>query len=183
MKIGILYEGDYDQEPFSILLKRIVSHSNPQFVLYAANGNISSKVDTALKLFFEVDSPCKMAIFINDMDNKKERCRSIKAKVTRYKQKNPDINICVLCPDPSFERWFFEEENALRKVLSLPMADKIPYPSLHPKIRLEKLIYEYNEDFTRSRMDIYKEIAETINIQNLTLRNKEFKKMHNELIK
>ena len=31
MRIGILYEGDYDQEPFSILLRRVLK-KDPHFV-------------------------------------------------------------------------------------------------------------------------------------------------------
>jgi hypothetical protein len=107
MKIGILYKGDYDQELFSILLTRIVTGINSQselkIVPFAASGNISSKVDSALKLFFEVDNPCRSSVFINDMDHKADRCRSIKVRVRVYKQKYPNTNILVLCPDPSFE--------------------------------------------------------------------------------
>jgi hypothetical protein len=54
---------------------------------------------------------------------------------------------------------------------------------MHPKARLEKLIYEFNEDFTKSRMDIYKEIAEKINIQSLIMRNTEFNKLYVDFIK
>jgi hypothetical protein len=42
------------------------------------------------------------------------------------------------------------------------MENQIPYATMHPKARLEKLIYEFNEDLTKSKMDIYKEIAEKI---------------------
>jgi hypothetical protein len=181
MKIGILYEGDYDQEPFSILLRHILKNfgqeGKPQFVPLAAQGNIEPKVEDGLKLFFEVTDPCNIAIFINDLDNKLERCKSIKRKVTKYKQKHPTIAVAVLCPDPCFEEWFFIEENALKKVLGLPMEEPIQYAGMHSKSRLEKLIYKFNDDYTKSKMDIYKEIAENLNIQSLATRNREFKKL------
>ncbi len=63
------------------------------------------------------------------------------------------------------------------------MENQIPYATMHPKARLEKLIYEFNEDFTKSKMDIYKEIAEKINIQSLIMRNAEFKKLYVDFIK
>jgi hypothetical protein len=187
MKIGILYEGDYDQQPFSILLNRIATMINDSvelaFELDAANGTISSKVESALKLFFEVDQPCDAAVFINDMDAKNDRCRGIKACVRQYMQKNPLAEIFVLCPSPAFEQWFFIEENALRKVLNLPADIQVPYSALHPKSRLEKLIYEYNEDFTRSKMEIYKELAEVISIDALMTRDREFKNFCNAFVK
>src|SRR5258706_8375474 len=110
------------------------------------------------------------------MDIKRERCAYIKRKATRYMTKNPLAAIYVLCPKPSFENWFFEEENALRKVLNLSREDPILYPDLHPKKRLEKLIYKHNDNFTKSKMDIYREIAENINIDALTTRDEELKK-------
>jgi hypothetical protein len=103
--------------------------------------------------------------------------------VRTYKQKNPSANILVLCPNPTFEVWFFEEENALKNVLNLPKEEPITYSTLHPKSRLEKLIYTYYEDFTKSKMDIYEEIAEKINIQSLIMRDVEFKKLYIEFIK
>jgi hypothetical protein len=186
MKIGILYEGDYDQQPFSILLKRMVAMMNegvePAFVLDAANGAISSQVDSALALFFEVDQPCDTAVLINDMDTKKERCREIKTRVRKYKQKNPLAEIFVLCPTPAFEQWFFIEENAVRKVLGLPADKPVPYPDLHPKSRLLKLIYKYNEDVTRSKMEIYNELAEVISIDALITRDREFKSFYSAFV-
>ena len=57
MKIGILYAGDYDQEPFSILLNRIIGANDwplPQIERSAANGNIAGSLPS-LRRAYNID--------------------------------------------------------------------------------------------------------------------------------
>lgn len=187
MIIGLLYEGEYDYDPFKKLLVTILKQNDITVDLkifpYPAYGSIQSKLEDATTLFFADTPKCDVAIFINDMDKKEERCKKIKKFTNNYMRINSTCTIFTLCPNPCFEKWFFIEENAVKKMFGLAGFKQIPYVELEPKSRLKKLIKEYYNDFTKSTMEIYGEIAENLDCKVLSTRDVEFKSFCTEFIK
>jgi hypothetical protein len=193
MRIGILYEGEYDEEPISIILTLIIQNETPirniHFMKFPADGNIESKMGKATSLFFNAQPECDIALFLNDKDTTKDkkakidRVNRIKRFATNYNSKNPNRTIITANPEPCFESWYFIEENALRNVLHLDSTKQIPFAELHPKTRLKKLINKYNDDVTKSNKNIYTEIAENLDISTLVYRDAEFKKFHTQMLK
>jgi hypothetical protein len=193
MRLGILFEGEYDHKPISIILTIIIQKETSirkiYFDPFPADGSIEAKMDKAIILFFNTTPGCDFALFLNDKDTTKdkkskiERVKKINRFVGTFNSKNPNKFIITAHPEPCFENWYFREENALRNVLHLDSTKPIPYSDLHPKTRLKKLIDEFNDDITKSKEDIYVEVAENLDIDSLVLRDKEFEKFYNQLRK
>lgn len=186
MIIGILYEGEYDYDPLTIILTKMLGEISKteeiKFVPRKCNGGIYEQREDAVKLFFDLTPQCDFAVFLNDMDKDKERCRNLKTFASKEQTKNSSFRIIVACPDPSLEEWFFIEENALKKVLRLNSLTEIERTNKHPKQLLQQLIREYG-DITDSSRAIYRKISESIHLKTLIVRNKPFQQFHEDTIK
>ncbi|EKD44762.1 MAG: hypothetical protein ACD_71C00016G0002 [uncultured bacterium (gcode 4)] len=184
MIIGILAESDNDSEPIKEIVNTILKPhiSTIRFITYESGTGIFNDMLKASKLFFNAEPSCDIALYLNDLDNQPERCRKIRKWATTYCSKNPSKIIIVGCPDPTFEQWFINEENSIKKVLNLNSSNPLPYTGLHPKSRLENMIYK-NTDITISKKNAYIDIAKNLNMSLLIKKDKSFKRFYDDLMK
>lgn len=186
MKIGLLYEGDLDEKPLQIIIKRILLEIKPElqdinFVLKEAYGGIEGQIRIAAILFYDTHG-CDLAVFITDTDGKDAKCKRIKVLVSRYcKRVNPSALYITGCPDPELEQWYLDEENAIKQVFSLPGSVRLPYGQIMPKERLNRIIDDNNNDITVTPREIYSTIAEILNLRKLYMSNASFKSFYNAL--
>lgn len=177
MKIGILFEGDYDEEPLYEISKKIIFEVKPElkninFIYYAADGNIEGYINPALFFFLHVNK-CDICIVASDSDNNPHKCKRIRQKTTTiYKSINPNGRIVFAFPNPELEQWFFDEAVAIKQTLLLSPIQRIPYSTLSPKERFHKLIEESKAiDISESKKDIYRKVAKSINLKLLKKTN------------
>ncbi|MBI5414745.1 hypothetical protein HZA38_04490 [Candidatus Peregrinibacteria bacterium] len=188
MKIGLLYEGDFDEKPLQIIIQRIIGEINPnirniEFILKPAHGSINKQVGIAFSLFYSVHN-CDMAVFIADSDGKRDKQKKIKTQVTKHCIKiKPDSRNIVGCPDPELEQWFLDEENAIKIIFSLEREDALPYPEMSPKERFRRIITENNSDITTTLSDIYVKSAEIMDFKKLEMSSKSFENFYGSFCK
>lgn len=186
MIIGILYEGTYDYETIKSIviqfLKELNINKDIKIVPYECHGGIFGKKEDAATLFFENDPACDIAIYLNDMDKKTERCKDLKKFAATYKKKNVLANIIVVCPKPTLEEWFFIEEKAIKKLFNLDMSKPIERKGADSKKHLQNLIYKYS-DITVDMKVIYKQLGELLDASVLVFRDPAFADFHNKFIK
>jgi hypothetical protein len=184
MNIGLLYEGDLDEKPLQIIILKLLQEINPQiqnieFVNKPAHGSIEGQIRIALILFYETYD-CDIAIFVADTDGKEDKQKRIKSLVLSYSKKVKPSSINIIgCPDPELEQWFLDEENAIKQIFSLPGNEALPYADMTPKERLRRIIDENPEDITKTRPDIYVNIAELMDFKKLTMSSRSFKSFYN----
>lgn len=186
MIIGLLYEGYYDKKPlFKIIgkiikvkLLRLRKRRKLSFVTYSPNGDIEGSIKIAASLFFDI-SQCDVGIFVADSGGRKDKCLRIRNLVAKHCSKiNPNTEFVCGFPDPELEQWFIDEENAIKKILGLKGNNPIPYPKLKPKERLLLLIEQSNADIADSKLDIYIEIASSLDLKKLCECSKSFKSFY-----
>lgn len=171
MKIGLLFEGDYDEEPLHKICKKIIHEVKPElqnidFIFYSAGGGIEGYINPALSFFLQVHN-CDICIVTADSDNNPSKCKNIRQKtMTICKSINPNSKVVFAFPNPEFEQWFFDEAIAVKHALSISDIQPIPYLSLNPKERFHRLIEESKTiDITESKKDIYRKVADNINLK------------------
>ncbi len=185
MKIGLLYEGDLDEKPLQILIKRIIQKINPQisefnFIPKPCGGSIEGHIRLAAILFFTTHES-DIAVFIADTDGDNRKKSRIRAAVTRECRKiNSSAKYAVGCPDKEFEQWILDEENSVKQLFSLPGVKPLPYPDMNAKERLKKIIDENNTDITLSIGEIYGKLTERIDIDTLIRRSPSFKSFYEQ---
>lgn len=182
MVIGILSESSYDSEPLKEIIKKFpnVNQAEISFIVHDSNTGIYADMTKAAALFFENSPSCDFAIFLNDLDDQPERCRRIRSWATNYQNRHVTRKIIVGCPNPSFEQWFVNEENAIKRVLSLDSTEPLPYSELKPKSRVEEMIYE-NANITITKKSAYIDIAKHLNLIVLGERDASFKRFYEEM--
>lgn len=184
MKIGLLYEGDFDESPLQIIIKRIILEINPElndisFITKSAGGSIDGHIRIATVLFYDTHS-VDLAVFVADTDGKVSKCRRIRTLVTtNCKKINPSAVYIIGFPDPELEQWFLDEENAIKQMFSLPGDQRLPYNEMAPKERFIRIIKENNSDITVTEREIYTKITAAMDLQTLLMRNQSFKRFFN----
>jgi hypothetical protein len=183
MKIGLLYEGDFDEKPLQVIILNIIQEINPQirnikFIAKPAEGSIDGVIRIASVLFYDTNE-CDIAVFVADSDGKDDKQKRIKALVKRHCKKiKPDSINIVGCPDPVLEQWFLDEENAIRQLFSLPGSVELPYSKMPPKERLERIINENNKDITTTPREIYIKVAEMMDFGKLYRSSRSFQNFY-----
>ncbi len=186
MLIGVLIEGDKDERPLKVIVRRIIRgvHPgvNPAIITYVSDGPIESKIPAAITQFF-INKEADLAVFVADSDGDRSKKRKLTVQVNKYNYNSKPI--ILACPDPELENWFFEEEATLKSIFRLSGSLPIPYGELKPKERLEKLFRESSLfDFTVTMYDIYEDIANNMNMAMLASGNRSssFKKFYNDFV-
>jgi len=186
MQIGILYEGRYDEGPIISITKLILDEigctSNISFVTSDAGGNITPKMNAAAVLFFEGVEKCDLAIYISDTDYNPRKKIEISHWINNYCRGNADARIIVGCPQPHLEQWFLNDESAIRKTFSLPSGSLLPFPNeIIPKTRFTSIVEFLNHDLSKSKLELYSEVASYIDLPNLASRDTSFKTFYRDL--
>lgn len=186
MKVGILYEGDLDEEPLKVIVQRVAERINPllkhiNFVLKPTHGSIDTHIRMACIFFFDTND-CSMAIFVADTDGRYDKPRRIKALVSRHcKHISPGSKNVVACPEPELEQWFLDEEIAIKRIFSLSADEELPYKTMDSKERLRRIIDENNKNVTITVSEIYTEIAETMDLGKLIMGSKSFNSFYSSM--
>ncbi len=186
IRIGVLYEGKYDEESIKSIIEKIFKINFPyvviEFICCEARGPILSKVEPALGIFFEGNASCDLAVFLTDTD-RDNKCGAVKQQVRKFLS---SAKIVIGCPSPSFEQWFFKEEVAIKKVLGLNQTAPLPFKNYKkkPKERLLKIIKISSTDITMSKRDIFLEISKSLDLEALLRKDKKnFRKFYFQLVK
>jgi hypothetical protein len=86
MRLGILFEGEYDHKPISIILTIIIQRETSTREIFfdplPADGSIEAKMEKATSLFFNTTPGCDFALFLNDKDTTKDK----KSKIEKVKK-------------------------------------------------------------------------------------------------
>jgi hypothetical protein len=179
MIIGVLSEGDFDERPLQLIIRRLVTEVKPDldtatliFRGVNAGGEILSKMSAAAQVFFDTEPKVDIAVFLSDVDKFPERKKEMDKWIEEFQRTNASAPIIPGTADPVFENWYFIEENALKSHLNLSATSVIPFSNLKPKPRLRKLIDEFSsDDPVMSRIERYVEIARLLNFQTLSERD------------
>ncbi len=185
MLIGLLYEGKRDESAISSLIKRILEDcvkEDLRFIQYKAEGPIINKINPALKTFFGLKESAEIAVFFSDQDKDPNHCKNLEIKTreelaTHYSGRK----VVFAFPSPHFENWFIVEENSLKELYELERGEKLPFSEIkYPKSRLERIHETANiEMLTITKA--YTKLAEGIDIKLLKDKDRDFKRLHNEL--
>lgn len=192
MNIGILLE-DKNEEPIKILTERIVKENQVKgfkkidFFPHSANGPIIGVRKEMANYFFELFD-CDFAVFHCDCDKSKKNKINKLSKIKKLKKLKEEIykkngwKIALALPDPTFEEWLLIDDSILKKLLkltdrALPFKKEIK----HPKKLIEKIIKSYNKDVTLTKSDIYKNIAEKMNLEIAYKNCASFRNFFNEI--
>ncbi len=191
MKIGVLYEGKFDDRAIKRIIIKIILQKYPRvdpadivFVTKSGGGNIEGHIYPATSLFF-VANNCDCAIYISDTDNGATSVRKKMQRVAaKVKKAVEDLargaRVVVACPKPELEQWFFGDELTIKRVLELPETEPLKYPEMAPKDRLTKLIFDYNS-YLLTPVEIYEKIASHLDLAKLD-DHRSFRKFRLELL-
>jgi len=185
MVIGILCESEYDFEALVVIVRRFLADVVviEKFVPYSADGPIIGKLDAASTRFFKGYSTSldkvDLAIYFSDLDGSELKKPQITHWISAHAKKYPERIIVPVFAEPHFEQWFLAETDCLRSVMP-DLPQNIPYDDLPPKRRLKKLGQKFT-DTTLSTEDVVIQLAETVNLNSLKIREPEFKCFCNEL--
>lgn len=179
MIIGILYEGGLDLPAIKTIIKRIRNGQEDILKLYEAKGQIITKMDAALTLFKELN--VEVSIFVSDIDDFPKRKNQIKSFI----KKHPEMKIISAFCEPHFEEWFVVEKNTIVSLLGInpELSFKNDSQRHNPKGMVEKFINEKikNTNIVVYTDDIYSKISETLNLEELANKDKNFKNFKQEL--
>lgn len=189
MEVGILCEGNYDEQAISTIVKRILEEKltvkvKINFNVKTASGHVNKKIESALYNFFEMFTPrCDLAVIFSDSDTdpaQARNCRKILEAIYAKKNYPPYALACIT---PHFEQWFIKEEDALKKIFKLDYRKKLPYEDLKPKDRIKKLLKEADHlDLSVTIREINTQAAKEMQFSKLLKGSyKEFKSFYEAL--
>lgn len=187
MKIGVLFEGKYDQPILRIINRILNSHYNKStlidFTSQPSDGDIEGSLEPTIYLFFTIEH-CDLVVFVADKGKKSsQKDKSIKKKTKKLLQSiYPNGKLVFAFPEPEFEQWYLDEEDAVKKLLGLNFSSPLPHNEIkEPKERLEKIIDECEKEIDETKMDIYLKLARNIDLNKLSLCSPSFKKFRSDL--
>lgn len=187
MMVGLLFEGSLDREAIKVLTARLIANFAPdkpvKFVFVKADGPIDVKMEPSAVRFFEEEDSCDFAIFLSDVDKdpKNVKRKRINAWIRNYFLKK-NKSIIPVFPNPTFEQWFFAEENALKQIFpAMNPTSPIPYSDLKPKERLKKIVIEFSNDITVSPKDVYPLISEILDLHHLATKDVSFRRFNEKM--
>lgn len=178
-------EGLRDENPLKTLVSKIIRGLNSNisdlnFITIRTDGSIDSKIKSAAFLFFNTHQ-CDLGIFLADTDGKPSKASRIRSKVTQNcAQVNTAAKYAIGLPNPSYEQWLLDEENSIKRIFHLPGNQKLPYDTLSPKERLEKII-DYHRSITVPPSEMYTNITRDLGLNKLCRSNRSFKSFYSSL--
>jgi hypothetical protein len=184
MIIGVHCEATLDDISLRELIKMIAIENGLNgeclFRTKKSGGPLNQKtISAATSLFLDIEPRCSFAVFVTDTDGVKSKFSTVSGLVKENLSKMgiADGFAVVACPDPVIEQWFLDEENGIKKILSLNGASPLPYSKETPKARYNKMISENkNKDITKTDYDIHLDVVRAMNIKKLIKINASFNK-------
>ena len=190
MTIGILCEGEYDFGPLKAFVEKIflqrlgIESETLSFIQSCAHGQTLTRISVGIVRLREElllgEPSADFIVLHSDLDGK-HNARADRIGLRDSVQREfPGLNIALALPDPHLEEWFFAERDSLLNYFNF----EGDFPSIQgkdPKARFKNLIKRYG-DITLTNQEIYLEIANLIDIEKLSGRDRNFRYFLNDLI-
>lgn len=182
IKIGIAFEGNRDIKPLEILIKRILlPQYQPIFIKsITPHTGLIGYIKVYIKHFFEADNPVDIAVFVTDQDKQNKSVkRIIVKKINEVNVTYRDLSV-IGVPTPHFEAWLVADEGQVKYYFSLPGTRPIDIINFSAKLTLEHLQRNMNDPQV-PLFQVYKDLANTINLRTISLLRIDFKDFVNQL--
>ena len=192
MHIGLLCEGSHDIAPLSILIRRIVEdiflkrEDSLDFSVHTTRGSITPDDLRAGISKLRINGS-DFLIFVFDTDgdiSRKKKIREIIIQLANVEYCSEKVVFGF--PDSEFEKWLLSDEDAIKRILSLPGSLPLGLdPNKDPKENLNDLIDDAlavgRLTLLETRTSIYGKIAASIDLAILEGRQVSFREFSADL--